>query len=172
MSEAWAPIAGYEGRYEVSDFGRVRSFVVSTRTGNKPGPHLMKLLTRKRDGYQTVGLVKDGVRRVTKVHQLVAHAFLPPRPSPKHDPDHENGNRADNRACNLRWLTKKQNSWNTNRVRSESGVLGVYKSEKGARPWRAVVMRHGRSVTVGTFWTIEEAKSARDNMAAKLEEAA
>ena len=170
--ETWKAIPGYEGLYEVSDQGRVRSFVVSRRTGFMTDPHPMRLHTRKRDGYQTVGLVKNGCRKVSKVHQLVAAAFLPPRPSENHDPDHENGVRADNRAVNLRWLSKKQNSWNNNAPRSESGVVGVYRSDKGRRPWRACVMRHGRYVSVGTYDTIEQAKAARDVAAAKMEQAA
>lgn len=171
MTEVWKPVAGYEGLYEVSDQGRVRSFVVSRINGFREGPHLMRLNTRRRDGYQTVNLVSDGQVATKKVHQLVAVAFLGKRPS-GNNPDHINGIRRDNRVENLRWATQKQNSWNTTTARSASGVVGVYVSKNGAKPWRACVMRNGRYVSVGTYWTIEEAKAARDAAASKMELAA
>ena len=105
-TEEWRPVAGWESLYEVSSLGRVRS---------KHGVWTIKkdgIITANPgwNGYPSVGL-HDGKRRSTNtVHKLVSIAFLGPKPTPKHEVDHINGNRTDPRACNLRWVTRKQNA--------------------------------------------------------------
>lgn len=118
--EQWRPIAGLEGRYEVSDFGRVRSLArleTHLRQG-VPITRWHKGQTLKaaatKNGYLVVNLGFGGRRKVHSVHCLVAYAFLPPCPgihgrSGWHI-DHINENKRDNRATNLRWLTHKDNN--------------------------------------------------------------
>jgi len=60
-------------------------------------------------GYMEVRMMVDGERKHFKVHTLIAKAFCGERPSPAHEVCHINGDRTDNRACNLRWGTRKEN---------------------------------------------------------------
>ena len=104
--EIWKPIKDFEGYYEVSNIGRVRSLNYK-RTGK--GKILKNIEDYK--GYLEVGLTKNGKRKQFKVHRLVAEAFIP---NPENKPciDHINTVKSDNRVENLRWVTYKENSNN------------------------------------------------------------
>lgn len=107
----WREIPGYEGLYEISDSGIVRSIerlIVRSRNGVKPVPQKIKKPTLRKDGYLRVNLWKGCQRRTFAVHRLVLMAFVgfPPE---GHEACHANGIRADNRLENLRWDTKKAN---------------------------------------------------------------
>lgn len=113
--EQWRPVEGLAGLYEVSDRGRVRSLDRIVFRNNKHPIRLKgKLLSCPPDaaGYPVAQL---GRRRRAHVHVLVATAFIGPCPGKhgtgRHDynVDHINNNRADNRACNLRWATHYEN---------------------------------------------------------------
>ncbi len=96
--EEWRPVVGYEGLFKVSSLGRVKSF-------NKK-----KILTgTKISGYYKVCLCKNKVCRVISIHTLVCTAFHGPKPSPKHEVAHWDGNPLNNRSDNLRWATKIEN---------------------------------------------------------------
>lgn len=97
----WKEIKGYEGLYEVSDIGEVRSL---PRQGTKG--RILKQHERK--GYLRVGLTKDHKTTWCSVNRLVAEAFIP-NPDNLEQVDHINSNRLDNRAENLQWLTRQDN---------------------------------------------------------------
>jgi hypothetical protein len=102
MPERWLPVPGYEGRYEVSDWGRVKSLPRNTTSGG-----IMKLSPDAR-GAQVVNLTKSGKQRVHLVHHLVLQAFAGPRPEGT-EACHNDGNPANNRLHNLRWDTHLAN---------------------------------------------------------------
>ncbi len=106
--EQWRPIGGLEGRYEVSDLGRVRS-LLNNRCNVRAVPRLRRLRRRPADGY--VDFVAKIGRRSTHylVHRLVLEAFVGPCPSGM-ECAHENGDNGDNRLENLRWATPKENT--------------------------------------------------------------
>lgn len=110
-SEKWLPVAGYEGSYEVSDQGRVRS--LDRRLLGKDGRtefHAGKVLIASRTarGYCEVSLRAENSRKHRTIHSLVAETFLGPRPA-GNDVMHINGDRTDNRLQNLRYGTRKEN---------------------------------------------------------------
>lgn len=98
MAEMWKSIAGYERLYEVSDFGNVRN--VSTGYILKP--------QADKAGYCRVNLYKDKKMTHKSVHRLVAAAFIPNMLS-KPEVNHKDGNKANNAAVNLEWVTPKEN---------------------------------------------------------------
>ena len=118
MTEVWKDIEGYEGLYQVSNFGRVKSLNYS-RTGK---PKIMKgdFTTQ---GYYRVSLSKNGTRTNRNVHILVAQAFIP-NPEDKPTVDHINRDKTDNRVENLRWATQLEQTLNrdpeTNRRSAET----------------------------------------------------
>lgn len=115
MTEEWKPIAGYEGRYEVSDRGRVRSVDVLVPYNHwRSGERLVRLKRGKmlpaqkiNSGYLIVHLHKNNVREAKTVHRLVAETFIPGDFS--HDVNHKNTVKTDNRKSNLEWLGRSLN---------------------------------------------------------------
>lgn len=97
--EEWRPVVGYEGLYEVSDWGNVRSDYKKD---------LKKLQKFSRTKYTFVTLFKGGKGKIFTIHRLVAEAFIP-NPQNKSCVDHINTIRDDNRVENLRWCTHKEN---------------------------------------------------------------
>ena len=100
--EIWRNVVGYEGLYQVSSFGRVKSFYGI-------GERLLTPSANK-SGYQyTVLTDKNKIRKSCKVHTLVARAFLP-NPENKPVVHHRDSNRANNRVSNLEWVTHRENT--------------------------------------------------------------
>lgn len=114
INEIWRPIKGYEGLYEVSNMGRVRSLNYRHKIGNVQ----IKKLTKDNNGYLRVNLGLNKIDRL--VHRLVAEAFIPnDDPEHKTQCNHINEDKLDNRACNLNWMTPKENvNWGTGIKRS------------------------------------------------------
>ena len=110
MKEKWKAIDGYEGLYEVSNTGKVRSFKKSRK-----GHILVPAATR---GYDSVGLCSgDGSKTTVLVHRLVATAFVP-NPNGYKEVNHKDENKKNNNADNLEWCTRAYNmSFKTARVR-------------------------------------------------------
>jgi hypothetical protein len=103
--ETWRPAPGWEGRYEVSDHGRVRR--IAPAGGAKVG-HILKP-SRHPQGYRTVYLsLAPGIRKGVTVHKLVAIAFIGPRPA-GYVTNHKDGDKTNNRATNLEWVTQLEN---------------------------------------------------------------
>lgn len=111
-SEVWLDIKGYEGHYQVSSSGRVKSLsrVVECRKGvfvNKKERILSDWNCGK--GYRKVKLSKDSAEKSIRVHRLVAETFLS-NPEAKSEVNHVNGIKDDNRIENLEWCTSSENT--------------------------------------------------------------
>lgn len=96
----WVPVAGYEGVYEVSDTGLVRGLSRGTLRTLKP---------RSSGPYPSVNLCRRGTKRSARIHNLVAHAFLGPRPAGL-QVRHLDGNPLNNSVSNLAYGTASENA--------------------------------------------------------------
>jgi len=123
--ERWKQIPGYEGYYEASDQGRIRSV-------DRVVQHPLKGPTKRRGkvlrdqprgtaGHRGVGLSIEGRTKVLGVHRLVLEAWVGPCPD-GHEGCHKNGNPADNAVSNLRWGTKSSNQYDKREHGTNGGV--------------------------------------------------
>lgn len=104
MTEEWRPVVGYEGLYEVSNLGRVRSLP-------RWRSHQQKLVLRcssNNSGYQQVHLSTHNKQKSMTVHRLVAQAFIP-NPENKPEINHIDGDKTNNKIDNLEWVNRKEN---------------------------------------------------------------
>lgn len=122
--EEWRDIAGYEGLYQVSNLGRVRS--LDRRVQSRPGRTRIargKIMAPQIvNGYLKVVLYGNGCYKNRLVHRLVAETFIEPVEG-KNYVDHINGNKTDNRVENLRWVTIGEN----NHLMYEQGLVDLEK---------------------------------------------
>jgi hypothetical protein len=103
----WKPVPGYEGPYEVSHSGAVRSLGWQTAiSGYRKGRELKAALSW---GYPSVTLVRNRAKRTVRLHCIVCEAFHGPAPSEKHEVAHNDGLKDHSHAANLRWATRKSN---------------------------------------------------------------
>lgn len=108
MAEKWRPVIGFEGRYEVSDMGRVRALTRGNQWGSvKLDKPALRKPHKDRDGYRRLTLGR--AEATVFVHHLVLEAFVGPKPSEKHEASHKNRVRDDDRASNLEWATDEAN---------------------------------------------------------------
>lgn len=115
LPEEWRACVGYEGFYEVSSHGRVRSVPHMTRLGLRGGK--VRKLQTDRKGYLflRMGIGSQRPERNERVHQLVALAFIP-NPENKPTVNHIDGMRSNARAGNLEWATRSEQELHAWRV--------------------------------------------------------
>ena len=114
MEEIWKDIEGYEGLYQVSNLGRVKSLNRDHQANSRWGKTMKrvikeKLLKEDKTGrYLRVSLSKNGIKQRFSINRLVAQAFIP---NIKNKPqvNHKDGNRDNNQVENLEWCTAKEN---------------------------------------------------------------
>lgn len=139
MSEIWLDIPEFEGDYQVSSHGRVRSI--------KAGR--MRILSQKVNnmGYLCVSLCKQGHVRVYKVHRLVGIAFVEGKTEQRREIDHIDTNPLNNHCENLRWVTHSENLSNP-KTKSKLRQYKIGKIPSNAKP---VLMYDKNNVFVKEF---------------------
>lgn len=116
MMEVWKDIVGYEGLYQVSNLGNIKSLVrmvenkgaFSTDKKIKIKEKIRKPIKHYKKGYLRVGLHKDGKKTNLSVHRLVAEAFIP-NVDNKPQINHKDGIKENNCVDNLEWCTNQEN---------------------------------------------------------------
>jgi hypothetical protein len=149
--EIYNPIPNYEGLYEVSNLGKIKSLIHDKS----------KILSASDNslGYYKVVLFKNGKRKTFNVHQLVAMAFLNHNPcGHKLVVDHINNIKKDNRAENLQIITQRQNSHKT-QLNYTSNYKGVF-WDKESNKWRGQITIKNKKVYLGRFTNEYEAHLA------------
>lgn len=121
--ERWRPVVGYEGLYSVSDRGKIRH---EPMPGRHKKAHILSPGINS-NGYRIVALCRKNRSQRARLHSLVCTAFNGPRP-PGYQCNHDDGNKQNNFATNLEWLTRKAN------VRHAYDVLKIknHQGEKNA----------------------------------------
>lgn len=105
--ELWKDIPGYEGKYQISNRGRVKSLPRNDKFCKRGHEIIMKVFVCG-SGYQEVLLSKDDRRQPMLIHRMVAEAFVP-KPTGKEEVNHKDGNKFNNDYTNLEWVTPKEN---------------------------------------------------------------
>lgn len=147
MTENWKPIPGYEGIYEASTLGRLKSICRN------------KILdTHMYKGYPKIVLSKNKIRKTYRVHQLIAMTFLNHKPNGmKMTVNHKDFNRTNNRVDNLEIVSHRTNANQAHRP-SVSKYTGVHKNS--GKKWRARIHINGENKHLGYFNTEQEASAA------------
>lgn len=155
--EVWLPVKDYEGLYEISSWGNVRSLdrKIGARTikGTMMKPTLR---VGKNAGYRTVKLSKDGKKQKLRIGRLVASHFIE-NPENKPDVNHIDHDRRNDYYKNLEWVTPRENALHGYRNNKEN-YTGIDKQKSGK--FRARIFYKGKSKPLGTYDTPEEAHRA------------
>lgn len=157
--EIWKPVIGYEGLYEVSNHGRVKSLdrIVKKSDGSKRtvNERILKVSIGTH-GYLIVNLWHQGIKKNKKIHQLVAESFLNhTRCGMKLVVNHINFDRKDNRVENLEIVTNRENS-NKKHLQSSSDYTGV-SWDQSRKKWIAQIRVNSKTKHLGRF--IDEYKA-------------
>jgi len=165
MEEIWKDIPDYEGFYQVSNLGRVKSLPREWVTGiGAIRKHNGKILKpcKTKYGHYTVTICKTSIARTFCVHQLAAMAFLGHKPNGvKLVVDHINDDPSDNRVENLQVVTQRFNVYKT-QGKYSSGYKGVY-WDKSSSKWRAQITINSKVKHIGLFNCELKAHQAYEN---------
>ena len=130
--EYWKPVVGYEGLYEVSNWGRVKSL-----NYNHTGKGKIIKYQKTKHGYLQVGLWKNGKCKKYAVHRLVAQVFIP---NPNNLPcvNHKDENEQNNVVSNLEWCTHEYNNrYGTRIERTSKPILQYTLDGEFVREWKS-----------------------------------
>lgn len=128
QNEIWKEISRYEGYFEVSNFGNFRNknrIIKYKSNGTRLYPGKLLKTETTLEGYQRIVLMKEAIKKRYMCHRLVAQEFVP-NPDNKPYVNHINGNKADNRAENLEWVTQSENELHSYRVLGNTMKGKVY----------------------------------------------
>jgi len=115
ITEEWRDIPDYEGIYQASSFGRIRSFDTVIVAGDKKviKPHKGKILKQSnignKRGYLVVGLTKNSICTIHRVHRVIASAFYINNDISKNQVNHIDLDKKNNKASNLEWCSNSEN---------------------------------------------------------------
>ena len=153
MEEIWKDIPNYEGYYQASNLGRIKSLSrIVLRKGKYPFMSKEKVLKPALIplGYYQIVLHKNGIKKGKSIHSLVAESFLNHKPNGhKLVVNHKNFNREDNRVENLEIITNRENT-NKKRFKSSSEYVGVNWCKR-VNKWTAQIWVNGKKKHLGYF---------------------
>lgn len=164
MQEVWKDIYGYEGLYQISNIGNVKScdrYVFAGIGSNHKYQHIKEHLLKQKGGgkYIQVILSKNGKTKAFTIHRLVAQAFIP---NPDNLPciNHKDENPKNNRVDNLEWCTYKYNNEYNNRIDKCCNKISKTLKEKHLSHKWTDEQKKRISESVKKSWIIRKQKSA------------
>ena len=173
IKEEWRDVRGYEGLYQISNKGRIKSlerYVKNSRKGNRLIKEKVLNPTDNGHGYKIIGLRYKGKRKNHYIHRLVAEAFVD-NPNNKNYINHIDYDRGNNNADNLEWCTQKENiHYSIERMshprkitHTNTGEKYIHRIKKSGK--YRVVIYHKHYATIDT---LEEAVKTRDRLIKEL----
>jgi hypothetical protein len=149
--EIWKDIKGYEGLYQISNLGRVRSFLVRGHSVVGKNPRILKQ-NLKKTGYYHICLSLNGVQKFYTVHRLVINAFKK-NPKKLKSINHKDGIKINNSVDNLEWCNQSENITHAYlKKETTSDFVGVcFKKGKNINPWCASIHFKGKTSFLGYF---------------------
>ena len=172
MEEIWKPIKDYEGLYEVSNLGRIKSLPKKWISGNggkrSREEIIMKaFVTGKNRNYYALSLSKNGKSKLIAVHLLVAKTFLNHTPCGyKLVVDHINNNQSDNRLENLQIVTIRENI--SKDMKNKTSKYTGVSWDKERNKWKAEIAHNKIKYRLGRFNTELEGHQAYQNKLKEL----
>jgi hypothetical protein len=155
-NEIYKDIPGYEGLYQVSNFGKVKSLSRKTPDGRLIKEIILKSAVSKK--YEICSLYKNGFSKSIEVHKLVCMAFFNHVPcGHKIVVDHINNDKLDNRLENLQLISNRENcSKDAKRSAKYIGISYI----KDTKKWKARIKIKGKTVHIGVYLSDIEANKA------------
>lgn len=157
MQEVWKDIKKYEGLYQVSNLGRIKSLPRNT------AHERIRIPRKDRGDYLYIGLCKDGIVKHYKVHRLVAQAFIPNIDN-KPTINHIDGIKTNNNVENLEWATAKEQAQHALSIglwkRSDKTIQKIKASLKDR--CRAVAQKDDNDNVIKVWGSISDAARAVD----------
>lgn len=166
--EIWKDIAGYEGYYQVSNDGRIKSIERRINRTTKTGLVHLKFIRERvlqqsfAGPYLKVNLAKSGVNKTTHVHSLVFKAFNDVY-NPELDIDHLDEDKTNNKASNLQQITRRKNVSKGFLKHSTSSKYTGVTLINGSNKWKSALRIDGKRINLGLFNTELEAHKAYQN---------
>ena len=128
MKEIWRDIKDYEGLYQVSNLGHVRSLDRTDIIGRKQVGSILKYFDNK-DGYRKVFIRNNGKQKMVFIHRLVANTFIPNKDN-KPQVNHKDEDKHNNYVDNLEWVTSKENN--------NYGTRNIRASKSNSKPIKVI----------------------------------
>lgn len=161
--EIWKDIKGYEGLYQISNYGEVRSLDRTVVYCNgKKARYKSKIRKASNSDYRLIALSKKGNVKVYKISRLVALHFIP-KIKGKNIVNHKDGNKYNDYVNNLEWCTYSENiihAIDNNLKPKKNKVSGVF-YEKRRGKWASYLYRNNKNIFIGRFDNYEDAVAQR-----------
>lgn len=167
MQEYWKDICGYEGIYEISNYGNIISLEREEDCFRRGKLH--RRIRFQKDcrpalskGYYTVSLSKNGIKKTHQIHSLVAENFIGKRPEGMVI-DHIDNNPLNNYYKNLEYVTVRENCQRGKNCYLKKDKSSSFKGvswHEGAERWRSHIFFNKKTIHLGSFMTEDEAFDA------------
>lgn len=161
-AEIWKDIIDFEGLYEISNYGNVKSCrrYVNQRFGKRLVNEKLLSVGRDKDGYLMAILCQDGIKKTVKIHRLVANAFID-KINGKNIVNHIDSNKSNNILSNLEWVSSLENNCHGRlKMKTSSKYIGV-SYNKNDRAFRSHIYFNGKNIYLGSFKIEEDAYKRR-----------
>jgi hypothetical protein len=161
-AEIWKDIVGFEGLYQISNYGNIKSCerYVNSKIGKRIVYEKILSLSKDKNCYLMVVLYKNAIRKTVKVHRLVADAFID-KFDGKNIVNHIDLNKQNNTVSNLEWVSSLENNCHSRlNIKSTSKYIGVYFSKR-ENNFRVSAKIKGKRFNLGKFENEEDAYNAR-----------
>lgn len=162
MKEIWKDVVGYEGLYQISSFGRLKSLpktIINTKGVSFEYKERIMKLNPNGAGYLSSRIRKNKIAETVRIHVLVAQSFLGYKPNGKVDfvIDHIDGDKTNNNASNLQVITHRKNI-SKSKTNKTSKYTGVSWSEN-RKKWRSSICIKHKHICLGYFKSDKVASS-------------